>query len=113
MNLKTTLILLVLAAGAVVLFLGTPARWLGLAHDAPDPTGQGTLGVLENQLTSDAITRIEIKPRGAEQTVILERGAGGVWTAPGQWPTRKPEVDQLVSLLCGLRSRFLPEALNE
>src|SRR5262249_13360533 len=113
MNFKTTLILLALAVGAVVLFWGTPAKWLGLAHDAPDPAGKGTLGVLENQLTSDAITRIEIKPRGAEQPVILERGAGGVWTAPGQWPTRKPEVEQLVTLLSGLRSRFLPEELNE
>ena len=113
MNLKTTLVLLVLVAGASLVITGTLPKLLGLAHDAPDPAGQGTLEVMEKQLNKDAITRIVIKPRGAEQPVILERGAGGVWTAPGQWPTRKPEVEKLVTLLSGLRSRFLPEALNE
>src|SRR5216683_1854715 len=113
MNLKTTLVLLVLAAGACVLFLGTPAKWLGLAHEAPDPAGKGTLDLLENQLTAEAITRIEIKPRGAEHPVVLERGADGKWTAPGKWPTRKPEVEQLVSVLSNLRSRFVPEPLDD
>jgi len=108
MNLKTTLVLLVLAAGAGVFwFLGKPERF-GLTPPAPDPAGKGTLEVLENQLTADAITRIEIRPRESEQAVLLERGPGGVWTAPGQWPTRKPEVEQLVALLSNLRSRFVP-----
>src|SRR5438045_7466011 len=61
MNLKTTLALLILAAGAGVLFLGTPGRWLGLAQEAPDTTGAGTLHVLETELAPEAITRIEIK----------------------------------------------------
>jgi hypothetical protein len=112
MNLKTTLVLLVLAAGTVCLFLADPAKWLGLAHETPEPAGQGTLDILENHLTREAISRIEIKPRGSESSIILER-SGGVWTAPGQWPTRKPEVEQLVSLLAGLRSRFLPETLDD
>jgi hypothetical protein len=113
MNLKTTFILLVLAAGAVVFgFLGTGAKWLGLTHEAPNPAGAGTLEILESQFTAEALTRIEIQPRGAERPVTLERGSGNVWTAPGQWPTRKPEVEQLVALLSGLRSRFVPIPLE-
>jgi hypothetical protein len=113
MNLKTTLVLLVLAAGAGVFgFLGKP-EWFGLTPRTPDPAGQGTLQILEEQLTRNAIKGIKIQPRGGEGVVELERGPGGVWAAPGQWPTRKLEVDQLIALLSGLRSRFVPIPLSE
>ncbi len=110
MNLKTTLVLLVLAVGAGVFgFLGTPiTEWLGWTPKPPDPTGAGTLEVLTSELQPEALTRIEIQARGSDRPVQLERSPGGEWTAPGQWPTRKPEVEQLVSVLTNLRSRFVP-----
>jgi hypothetical protein len=150
MNLKTTLVLLVLAAGTVGLFLANPAKRLGLAHDAPDPAGKGTLDVLENQLTREAISHIEILLRGAESPFVLEsreveitptasstkdskpeelmektllkhkelkesaaHARHRIWTLTGGWSTRKPEMDQLISILSGLRSRFVPEPLDE
>src|SRR5205807_3561275 len=49
----------------------------------------------------------------AERHITLERGPGGEWTMPGKWPTRKPEVEQLVALLIGLQSRFAPIAIDD
>src|SRR3954469_9684563 len=109
MNFKTTLVLLVLAAAGGVLFWVGPSVpvWVGLASPVPDAAGAGTLNILEAELTPQKVTRIDVQ-RG-DRHVILERGADDEWTLPGRWPTRKPEVEQLVSLLTGLRSRFTLE----
>jgi hypothetical protein len=112
MNLRTTLILLALVAGGAAVWLLElkPAlpSWARLTPAAPDAAGAGTQDVLKDRITAADLSRIEITPRGSDRPVVLERGPGGAWTAPGQWPTRKPEVDQLVALLTGLRSRFVP-----
>jgi hypothetical protein len=117
MNLRTTLILLALVAGgAAVWLLGLkPAlpSWTGLTPAAPDAAGAGTQDVLKDRITAPDLSRIEITPRGSDRPVALERGPGGAWTAPGQWPARKPEVDQLVALLTGLRSRFVPLPISD
>jgi hypothetical protein len=109
MNLKTTLVLLVLIAGGGVFWV--ERSWLGehigLTAGAPGTAHSDTLDVLREQFTPAKLSRIEIQVPNADRPVILER-SGGVWTAPGQWPTRKNEVEQLVAMLCGLRSRFVP-----
>src|SRR4051812_15273814 len=113
MNLKTTLALLVLvvAGGSLYWFGPTVADRLGMIQKAPDAAGAGTLAVLENELTRDKLTRVEIQQ--GPRRVILERGPAGDWVLPGNWPTRKPEVEQLLGRLTNLRSRFTPLPAGE
>jgi hypothetical protein len=109
MNLKTTLVLLAVVAGGAVVWWLTPAlpSWMGLTPAAPAEDA-GTLRTLSSNVLPSQLTHIEIVPRGTDRPVVLDRGPGDVWTAPGQWPTRKSEVEQLVNLLTGLNSRFDP-----
>ncbi len=112
MNLKTTLALAVLvAAGCAFYFLGlsVPA-FLGTRPAAP--ADAGTTAFLENELTPDRLTRIEIH-QGDQRLVVLDRPRGGDWSLPGGWPTRKPEAEALVKLLTSLRSRFTPISLSK
>jgi hypothetical protein len=112
MNFKTTLVLLVLVAAVAALLLLGPAVTAWRGPGAPEPaaaTGE-TLNVLEHELTPDRLTRIEVDKGGRH--LVLERAAGGEWSLPGKWPTRQPEVEALVNLLTGLRSRFAPEPLS-
>ncbi len=83
--------------------------WLHLAPKPPDPNGSGTLAVLEDDLTPGKVTRIDVLQSG--QHVVLERGKQG-WTLAGKWPARKAEVEDLVTRLTDLRSRFVPIPLH-
>ncbi len=75
-------------------------------------SNSGTLGILEEDLQAENLTRIEL--RHGDHQVILERNASNSdWNMPGNWPTRKPEVEELVRLLTGLHSRFDPIALGD
>src|SRR5436190_19923290 len=86
MNLKTTLVLaLVLAVGGI--------GWLVYALARPMETVTKPVAVLPDELTAAQLQRIEMS---GERPVVLERSAGGDWTLPGHWPTRKAEVEQLV-----------------
>jgi hypothetical protein len=111
MNLKTTLVLLVLAAaGGVLFWFGPAAAPLPVATLPVSTAGAGTLAVLEDELTADNLQRIEV--RQGDRVVVLQRGPDHAWTMPGKWPTRQPEVKELVDLLTGLRSRFAPESAD-
>lgn len=111
MNLKTTLALLVLVvAGGAFFWLG-PLPGFNLTSTAPDPVGAGTLTVLEQEVEPAQLSKIEI--RSGDQVILLERSPDGEWTLPGKWPTRKPEVDALIGILTGLRSRFAPIPLED
>lgn len=112
MNLKTTLVLLVLvAAVAALLWFGTPLTpWLERTAPAP-AAGSTTLTILEDKLTPEQLRRIDV--RQGDRQVVLERGAGGDWTLPGKWPTRPAEVQELIGLLTGLRSRFAPISIPD
>jgi hypothetical protein len=110
MNLKTTLLLLAIVAGGAAVWLLGPAlpSQLSLTSAEPSHGDSGTLHVLSSQIVPGELSRIEIVARGSDRPLLLERGPGGAWTAPGQWPTRKPEVEQLIALLSSLHSRFVP-----
>jgi len=114
-NFKTTLVLLVLVAAAAVAgaayLLGPDQLPSWLASAAPAPAASPTLHLLETEFTPDRLTRIEVAQ--GERHLVLERGAGGEWSLPGKWPTRKAEVDGLVALLSNLRSRFAAEPLDQ
>src|SRR5437588_7552522 len=100
MNIKTTIVLLILIA-----LCG--GAWLGVTLLSPGTPASETRAVLEENFRPDAVTRIEIT-RG-DRHVVLEKGADG-WSLPGKWPVRRPEVEQLVGMLTNLRTRFAPIA---
>src|SRR5207245_231152 len=108
MNLRTTLLLLLLAAagGAAFVFQDDIAGRFGTTPSATASTE--TTGVL-NALTPEALTRVEVAYNGTQ--VVLERQGKG-WTLPGGWPTRTPEVRDLLNALTGLHSRFVPVPLG-
>jgi hypothetical protein len=104
MNLKTTFILLIcIAVGA--------AGWLVFVFREGRSSAPQTQEVLPPDLASGELTRIEVTLPGGKR-LELQRGTGEDWTLPGNWPTHKAEVDQLVQLLTNLRSRFAPLPLE-
>jgi hypothetical protein len=113
MNIKTTLMLVVLVGAGVLLW------WCGgpklppaldpLAQPAAAIEDKGTRDFLK-ELKPEKITRIEVlAPRGI---TLLSRKADGAWGMPGNWPIRDAEVKALVDLLAGLRTRFEPQPIN-
>ena len=111
MNLRTTLVLLVfVAAGGAFLYATRYApNLLPQVGPAPaDTADEGTRATLDNVLTPDKVTGVEVLK--GDRRLVLQRGAGGEWTMPGGWPVRQPEVRQLVDVLTDLHSRFAPIA---
>ncbi len=105
MNLRTTLLLVALAAGGGALwyFHDTLARRLGYARPKPGDAERPTAVALEKALRPELVSRIELHVAGAP--VVLER-KGKAWSLPGGWPARGPEVAQVVDAICGMSSRF-------
>lgn len=108
MNVKTTLVLLVLvAAGGVAYWLAPDLSGrLGLAPAQPTAADAGTLRTLQDELIPEKLERIDVQH--GQRLVVLERGPGGEWTLPGKWPARKAEVEELIHRLTHLESRFVP-----
>src|SRR5438876_11056476 len=104
MNLRTTLLLLFLTAGGAAAFVFQDDIASRFSTTAPATASTETTGVL-NALAPDALTRVELTHNGNQ--VVLERQGKG-WTLPGGWPARGLEVRDLVVLLSGLHSRFVP-----
>ncbi len=106
MNLRTTLFLAVLlvGGGAALWFGPELASNAGLRPKPVNPDGAGSLRVLNQDLTRDRLRKIEV--RLDRESVQLEKGAGGAWALPGNWPTRTAEAQQLVDLVANLHSRF-------
>ncbi|MGH7222594.1 MAG: DUF4340 domain-containing protein, partial [Gemmataceae bacterium] len=113
MNLKTTLMLVVLAGAGVLLW------WYGNPPLPPalDPTPRpvaveekGTRDFLQT-LLPNKIQRIEVHaPSGLTDLTHKEDGQ---WNLPGNWPIRRFEVEKLVGLLTNLRSRFQPLPIRD
>src|SRR5262245_23531923 len=100
MNLKTTLILIVLVAagGGWYLFRDMTARRPDAAQDSL------TLRTAHSDFQTDRLARIEIV-RANDRIVFLH---GNGWSLDGSWPARTPEVQQIVDVIAGLSSRFEP-----
>jgi Domain of unknown function (DUF4340) len=113
MNLRTTLVLLVFAAAGGAFLYATryaPNLIPAVSPTPADTADAGTSATLNDLLTSDKITGVEVVK--GDKRLVLQRGAGGEWSMPGGWPVRQPEVRQLVDLLGGLHSRFAPIPLT-
>jgi hypothetical protein len=113
MNWKSTLALLLLtaAAGAWLWKGDTWAPRLGLHTSAPAPAESPSVAALAGHITRDRITRIEIPAESGPAFVLEKAPTEAGWKLPGNWPLRKPEVDELVGLLANLRTRFQPFAI--
>jgi len=98
MNLKTTFLLVLLVAAGAAGCSSTPP-------DA-DLADSKTLTFLEKSLQPANLTRITLA-KGNDTRYTLERN-GPEWSLPGRWPVRTQDVDHLVQILTGLRSRFAP-----
>ncbi len=113
MNLKTTLVLLVLTAGGGVMWW-KGADW-GLPI-VPTTSNPSALTLSETQLALQAITpqqlhRIKVTMPDQEPVLLLKQA--GNWVLPGNWPVRTPQVNELLATLSDLDSRFAPIALAE
>ncbi|HEV3438430.1 MAG TPA: DUF4340 domain-containing protein [Gemmata sp.] len=117
MNGKTTLALVLLAVAAGV-WLWKGDEWgpkVGLKPSHPElPTSQAA--AILDSLTPATLSRVEVKYSSGEPLVLERTGTDSGWKLPGNWPPRKPEVQELVSLLGNLRTRFqaipVPEAAD-
>jgi hypothetical protein len=110
MNWKSTLALVILAAGAGV-WLWKGDAWVpGTAPTAapPDPPA---LAALEADVGPATLTRVEVRPAGGDPFVFQRTATG--WTQPGDWPLRTVEVNELIDTLGTLRTRFQPVPLPE
>ena len=114
MNLKSTLLLVLLACGAG-LWLWKGDDWgpkIGLPSNTPAQSDSKSLTALTDHFTPKQIARIEIVAEPAP--FILEKTDGDIgWKIPGNWPLRKREVQELVDLLSDLRTRFQPIPIAE
>ncbi|MFO0803593.1 MAG: DUF4340 domain-containing protein [Gemmataceae bacterium] len=107
MNLKSTILIVALAAGA--------GLWLWKGDDwtakSAAPAESKSLAALDADFQPGKLTRIEIT---GENGLVLEKADGEVgWKLPGNWPLRKQEVAELADLFTGLKSRFLPLPVAE
>jgi len=115
MNLKTTLVLLVLlvALSAWMLCSPTLPSWVGLPASQAPPVESTTAVILEKELTPEKLRRIEIRLPDRQLVLVREGGPKGEWSLPGKWLTRPQAVQELVTLLTGLRTRFSATPINQ
>ena len=107
MNWKTTVILVTLAA-VTGLGLWKGDEWasqLGIRSAVTDPPPSPAVQVLD-RFTPAALTRIEITFPSGDPLVLERPDATADWALPGNWPGRKPEIEELVQTLGQLRTRF-------
>ena len=114
MNWKSTLVLVVLA-GVAGLWLWKGDEWgpeIGLIPTHTEPPPSEAIRTVD-AFTPAAITRIEIAFPSGDPLVLDRADANAEWRLPGNWPLRKPEVEELVQTLGTLRTRFYAIPLSE
>src|SRR5689334_20373388 len=107
MNVKSTAVLVLLAGVAALLYFKGDA-WgpaVGITPAHREPAKSAAESQLDG-LAPAAIKHVEVEyPSG--ESLVLDRAANETgWKLPGNWPLRKPEVEELINTLGSLRSRF-------
>src|SRR5262245_7513726 len=113
MNLKTTIALLILAAGAGALILwgSDLAPKVGMAPE-PTPAAQGSSATALGHINPGDISSITVTVPGSAPVYFGAAAPGKPLELPGNWPVRRNEVEELVAVLSGLKSRFQPVPLD-
>src|SRR5262245_29722145 len=112
MNWKSTLVIVLLAGAAGVWY------FLGDAI-VPSQTAQRSAAIdMVESFSPGAVVRVEVASPGEPLIIERRKKAEGAtnevgWKAPGNWPLRKPEVEELVATLGTLRTRFQAIAVPE
>jgi hypothetical protein len=114
MNLKTTVVLILLAGGCAVLYWKGPdwAPSLGLAPKAAPTSDTGAANVLAS-LPVDEIEKIEVDVPGQPKLVLQAPKPGQPLELPGNWPIRRAEVEELTNTLHDLKTRYYPIAIDD
>src|SRR3954462_15776885 len=114
MNLKTTIALLILAAGVGGLVWWGPnlAPKVGMAPE-PTPAAQGSSAKALGTINLGDITSLEVTVPGVTPVKFTASGRGKPLELPGNWPVRRNEVEELVAVLSGLQSRFQAVPLED
>src|SRR6476469_2461459 len=109
MNLKTTIALLLLAAGVgVLVWKGSSlAPRAGLAPP-PLPEAKGKSADALADIKRDDVTSVAVAVPGTAPVYFGAAAPGKPLELPGNWPVRRNEVEELVGVLAGLKSRFQP-----
>src|SRR5829696_1269812 len=112
MNLKTTIALLLLAAGVgVLVWKGSDlAPRAGLAPE-PLPAAQGKSGEALADIKPEDVKSVGVTVPGSAPVFFGAAEPGKPLELPGNWPVRRNEVEELVGTLAGLKSRFQPVPL--
>ncbi|HSQ57663.1 MAG TPA: DUF4340 domain-containing protein [Gemmata sp.] len=107
MSWKSTLILVLLAAGAGAwFFLGDEvAPRIGLNPANPEPTKSAAIAILDGLKAQD-ITAVKIAYPSGEAIEVSRADTHVPWKMPGNWPLREAQVRELVETLGNLRTRF-------
>src|SRR5580692_2516895 len=100
MNSKSTLALVSVAllAGAWLWKGDELGPKIGLKPSHAEPSTSSAAAVLDS-LTPSTLSKIELVYEGGTPLVLERSGADSAWKLPGNWPPRKPEVDELVQTL--------------
>lgn len=113
MNLKSTIALIILAAGVgVLVWKGADlAPKAGLAPE-PLPEAKGKSAEALGAINPKDITSVGVTVPGSTPVFFGAAEAGKPLELPGNWPVRRNEVEELVGTLAGLKSRFQPVPLE-
>ncbi len=121
MNWKSTIALVILAAGVGV-WLWKGDTWApNVGRRATAPADAPAISAFEADFTPDTVTRVEVLPVTGETSVFEsyevptdEPGkTRKAWKQPGNWPLSTATVSELIDTLANLRTRFQPIALPE
>src|SRR5829696_2228127 len=113
MKLKTTITLFILAAGAAgLVWWGSDlAPRVGMAPE-PTPAAKGSSATALGNINPGDISSITVAVPGSAPVYFGASGPGKPLELPGNWPVRRNEVEELVAVLSGLKSRFQPVPLD-
>src|SRR5262245_31612709 len=113
MNLKSTIVLIVLAVGigGLILFGDFLAPKAGLAPQ-PEPPAKGKSSESLEAIAPGEITSLTVNVPNSGPVNFAAAEAGKPLELPGNWPARRNEVEELVAAVTKIKSRFQPVTIE-